>query len=72
MTELLAPLFLEVLTSSVLMDHANLGQVSFCTTDGQHYTFLINRRSLERLAKQIEKALREAPSSRRERRTVPR
>ena len=65
MTELLDAQILEVLTSSVLMDHARLGQVSFSTTAGRYYTFVINRAGLQRLAKQMERALREAPVSRR-------
>jgi hypothetical protein len=69
MTELLVPQLLEVLISSVSMDHTNLGQVSLFAADGRYYTFLINRSGLQRLAKQLERALREAPVSRRKRRS---
>lgn len=67
MTKLITPLVFEVLTSTALMEHANLGQVSFSVVDGQYYTFLMNRAGLQRLVQQIDRALKEAPISRRKR-----
>jgi len=72
MTTLLMPQVLGVLTSAVVMDHANIGQVSFSTTDGHYYTFLLNHAGVQRLGKQIERALKEAPVSRRKRRLAAR
>ena len=72
MTELMMPLVFEVLTSAVLMEHTQFGQVSFCVADGHCYAFLLNRRALQRLGLQIERALKQAPASRRKRKACVR
>jgi len=72
MTDLITPLVAEALTSTVLMEHAKFGQVSFCVTDGRYYTFVMDRAALQRLAHQIERALKQAPVSRRPRNTTVR
>ena len=63
-TELITPKVFEALTSAVLMEHTRRGQVSF-SVEGHYYTFLMDRASLQRLARQIEIAIERAPTSRR-------
>ena len=70
MTKLITPLVFEVLTSAASMEHANLGHVSFLVVNGQYYTFLFDRTGLKRVARQIDRALKEAPVSRRQRKVA--
>jgi hypothetical protein len=63
--QLITPEVFETLTSAASMEHAARGQVCF-SVDGHYYAFSMDRRSMERLAQQIQKALARAPISRRQ------